>query len=306
VTATLELRAGAARALLAPGIGGAIAAFEWNGEPILRPTAEAALAAGDVRRFASYPLLPFSNRIAGARLHWNGAAYMLQRPLANEPHAIHGNGWRRPWRVVEHGSAGATLELTHTAAGRSGEEWPFAYRARQTFELASSALALTLLLANTGEAPFPFGLGWHPYFPRNNLTTLRFAAGAVWHTDSTRLPTRLAPVPSEWDFEKPRPIAATPLDNCFAAWRPTATIAWPDRGLSAEISADAACAYLVVYVPPDADFCAVEPVTHMTDAFNRAAAGAPATGTRVLAPGGTFSCTMRISVSRGAGHAVAV
>jgi aldose 1-epimerase len=306
MTATLELRAGAARTLLAPEIGGAITAFEWNGEPILRPTPGDALAAGEVRRFASYPLLPFSNRIAGATLHWNGVAYALQRPLADEPHAIHGNGWRRPWRVVEHVSARATLELTHTAAGQSGEEWPFAYRARQTFELASRTLALTLVLANTGAAPFPFGLGWHPFFPRNTLTTLRFAASGVWHTDSARLPTRLAPVPSEWEFEKPRPLAATALDNCFAGWRSPATIAWPDRGLLAEISADAACAYLVVYVPRDADFCAVEPVTHMTDAFNRAAAGAPATGTRVLAPGSTFSCRMRISVSLGADDAVAV
>ncbi len=306
MTATLELRVGVARALLAPAIGGAIAAFEWNGEPILRPTPEDALASGDVHRFSSYPLLPFSNRIAGARLYWNGAAYALQRPLAVQPHAIHGNGWRRVWQVVEHASARATLELAHTAGGQSGEEWPFAYRARQTFELTDSTLAMTLSCTNTGEAPFPFGLGWHPFLPRNALTTLRFAVSGVWHTDSTRLPTRLAPVPSEWDFEKPRPIAATELDNCFAGWRPPAAIAWPDRGLSAEISADAACAYLVVYVPPNSDFCAVEPVTHMTDAFNRAAAGAPDTGTRVLTPGSTFSCTMRVSVSLGADDAVAV
>jgi galactose mutarotase-like enzyme len=70
VTATLELRAGAARVLLAPEVGGAIAAYEWRGEPVLRTTSEEALRTGDVRRFSSYPLLPFSNRIAGATLQW--------------------------------------------------------------------------------------------------------------------------------------------------------------------------------------------------------------------------------------------
>ena len=35
----------------------------------------------------------------------------------------------------------------------------------------------------------------------------------------------------------------------------------------------------------------------MTDAFNRADAGEADTGTCVLAPGATFSCTMRLSVS---------
>jgi len=79
-------------------------------------------------------------------------------------------------------------------------------------------------------------------------------------------------------------------------------------GHTAAISADAACDHLVVFIPPGRDFLAVEPVTHMTDAFNRAAAGQPDTGTRLLAPGATFSCTMRISVSpgRGATDAVAV
>jgi aldose 1-epimerase len=51
-----------------------------------------------------------------------------------------------------------------------------------------------------------------------------------------------------------------------------------------------------VFVPSGQDYLAVEPVTHMTDAFNHAARGDHGTGTRVLEPGATFSCTMRIDV----------
>jgi aldose 1-epimerase len=306
LTDTLELRAGAARMVLAPTIGGAIAAYEWNGEPILRPTPEEALAAGDVRRLSSYPVLPFSNRISGASLRWNGAVYPLRRFLADEPHAIHGNGWRRAWEIVEHAADRATLALTHSTAGTSAREWPFPFRARQIFELDADTLAMTLAIANIGDTPFPFGLGWHPFFPRNAKTVLGFAAAGVWQTDPTRLPTRPDPVPPEWNFDTPRPIAATTLDHCFAGWRPPATIAWPGRGLSATIGADAACNHLVVFIPPERDYLAVEPVTHMTEAFNRADAGQTDTGTRILAPGETFSCTMRLSVSSGADDAVAV
>jgi aldose 1-epimerase len=306
VPATLELRAGTARVLVAPEVGGAIAAYEAHGAPVLRATPQDALAAGDVRRFSSYPLLPFSNRIAGATLHWNKTAYSLRRYLAESPHAIHGNAWRRPWEIVEQGPARATLRLVHTAAGEGALEWPFAYRARQAFALATDALAMTLSITNIGDAPFPFGLGWHPFFPRNAGTVLGFATAGVWQTDPTMLPTRFARVPSSCDFEVPRPIAATTLDHCFAGWRPPVTINWPDRRLSAAISADAACDHLVVFMPPDCDFLAIEPVTHMTDAFNRLTAGAPSTGTRLLAPGATFSCTMRISVSSGVHDAVAV
>ncbi len=298
MTATLELRVGAARLILAPEFGGAIAAYEWRGESVLRPTPGDALAAGDVRRFASYPLLPFSNRIALGELRWNNTAYPLRRFVAEEPHAIHGNGWRRPWEVVEHASARATLELVHTAAGESAQEWPFAYRARQTFALDSDALATTLSITNASAEPLPFGLGWHPFFPRDAATQLCFVAASVWQTGPTLLPTRLVPVPSSWDFAAPRALAATTFDNCFVGWRSPATIAWPDRGLSVAIRADVGCDHLVVFVPPGGDFLAVEPVTHMPDAFNRAAAGDPPTGSRVLAPGSTFSCTMHIAVAQ--------
>ncbi len=303
MTATLELRTGPARVVLAPQVGGAIAAYEWNGKPVLRPTPKEALAAGDVQRLSSYPLIPFSNRIADATLHWKGAAYPLRRYLAGHPHAIHGNGWHRAWNVVEHAPARAMLELVHTASGESAREWPFPYRASQTFTLAETALTLTLAIENTGDAPFPFGLGWHPFFPRTAATVLGFAAAGVWQTDFTVLPTRLDRVPSTWDFAQPRPIGATTLDHCFASWRPPATLHWPERSLSATLSTDAACAHLVVYVPPGRDYLAVEPVTHMTDAFNRADAGQPDTGTRVLAPGVAFSCRMHLSVSLAADDA---
>jgi aldose 1-epimerase len=52
----------------------------------------------------------------------------------------------------------------------------------------------------------------------------------------------------------------------------------------------------VVYVPAERNFLAIEPVTHQTDAFNRAAAGAADTGMRILEPNQGFSCTMRLTV----------
>ena len=297
MTDTVELRAGRARAVIAPSVGGAIAAFEYDGLPILRPTPAEALAVGAVRLFACYPLIPFSNRIAGATLHWNGNAHRLPRYLAEEPHAIHGNGWRRAWQLIDQARQAATLELLHDANGDAALQWPFPYRARQTFELSPNALTLDLTIENTGDAEFPFGLGWHPFFPRNAATELEFAARGIWQTDATRLPTHFERTPAPWDFAAQRPIGATVLDNCFAGWSRHAGVRWPDRKLQAEITADSTCDYLVVYIPQDKDFIAVEPVTHMTDAFHRAAAGESDTGTRILTPGAVFSCTMAISVT---------
>lgn len=297
MTATLELRAGPARVVLAPDVGGAIVACEWNGEPVLRPTPTDALAAGDGQRFSCFPLVPFSNRIAGATLRWQGRTYPLQRFVPEVPHAIHGNGWRRTWRVLEREPARATLELVHDAAGDQAREWPFPYRAEQRFEVADNALTMTLAIENVGDTPFPFGLGWHPYFPRATATVLGFDADAVWLTDPTMLPTQLEPVPAQWSFALPRAIADTALDHCFVGWRRPATLHWPGQSLRATIDADVACTHLIVYVPPERDYLAIEPVTHMPDAFNRADSGQRDTGTRVLAPGARFSCTMHVSVT---------
>ncbi len=50
---------------------------------------------------------------------------------------------------------------------------------------------------------------------------------------------------------------------------------------------------LVIFTPPGEDFLCVEPVSHDTDAFNRAAAGEADTGMRVLAPGEDLSVYVR-------------
>ena len=292
----IELRSGALRLALAPEIGGAVAAFERDGTPIFRATPADAVAAADVRRLACYPLVPFSNRIAQARLHWEGASYPLARLLPGEPHAIHGNGWRRAWRVVAAEASHASLELAHDAVGPSRLEWPFPYRAGQEIVLGSDSVAMTLAITNTGSATFPCGLGWHPFFPRSATTELRFAVDGVWEIDPTKLPVRLQPLDDAANFSTPKALGDIVLDHCFTGWRPPATIRWPERDITVSIDAGAGCRHLVVFVPPARDWFAVEPVSHMTDAFNRAARGATDTGMRALAPGETFSCTMSVSV----------
>lgn len=300
MSATLELCAGDARVALVPAIGGAIAAFALDGRDAMRPMPASAIAPGNVREAAAYPLVPYSNRIRDARLAFAGRTYALARNFGDHPHAIHGVGWQRAWQVTSRASHAATLALHHRAQGDDARAWPWRFSATQSFGLVAhgdgATLAVTMTIRNDDDAPFPFGLGWHPYFPRDTATTLAFAAGGMWRNDATLLPVEHVAVPRQWDFSAARPIGDAPLDNVFTGWQGEATIAEPQRGLATRLAADSACRYVVVYAPAGRDFVAVEPVTHETDAFNRAAAGATGTGMRVLPPGAAFSCTMRISV----------
>ena len=297
MTELIDLHSGALRLAIAPAVGGAVAAFERDGVPLFRATSPEALAAGEVRDFSCYPLVPFSNRIAGAELNFAGKTHVLRRYLPGDPSAIHGNGWQRAWQVLAARRSRASIDLVHDAKGARTREWPFPYRARQEFVLLAHGLKMTLAIANTGTKPFPCGLGWHPFFPRTADTELSFTAKAMWETDATKLPTRLRRIKPTHYFSVPRPLGKTVLDNCFAGWRPPVLIRWPERRMQMAIFANEPCRHLVVYVPSGADYFAAEPVSHMTDAFNRAASGVTdITGTRLLAPGETFSCTMHASL----------
>lgn len=295
----VTITAGEATVAIVPGVGGSIASFRCRGIDVLRPTSYASRHAGDVRQFACYPLVPYSNRIARATLTFDGRTQRLARNFGDHPHAIHGVGWQRAWTLEAHEAARARLTLDHVPAdGDAALAWPWAFRAAQALLLTpvsdGAMLTLALTIRNTDSHAFPFGLGWHPFFPRDESTELGFVAKGVWQTDDTCLPTACVAAPPHWRFDPPRTIGATTLDNVFTGWDGDADIRWPRAGRRVLIEADRSCSHLVVFIPPGANHFAVEPVTHMTDAFNCAARGDSDTGTRYLRPGEAHSCTMRI------------
>lgn len=298
MTDVVTLASGEARVDVAPAIGGAIVAFRWRGHDVLRPTPAQALAQGDVRQLASFPLVPYSNRVTQGRLHFAGTSFELGCNVPDIPHAIHGVGFQRPWTATATHADRVELALDYRPEDDALRGWPFAFRATQSIALrempGAAALQMSLAIASADVRPFPFGLGWHPYFPRSGASVLGFAADGVWQTGPTLLPTRHAPVPAAWSFASPRAIGATTLDNVFTGVTGAVLLDDPNRGLRVSVVGDSATPFLVVFVPPGRDFLAVEPVTHMTDAFNRHARGESGTGTRMLPPGGAFSCTMRI------------
>ena len=293
---SVTLHAGDAVVEVVPRIGGSLASFRWRGVDVLRPAPEDAVASADVRRMASYPLVPYSNRIANATLHLaDGTSYALARNLGDHPHAIHGVGWQRPWALEQASNGHCTISLAHRPDGELAAAWPFAFDAMQSFALVAgehdAALTMSLAIVNASPVAFPFGLGFHPFFSRDGATRLGFRAASMWETDATLLPTREQR--GQAPFDPPCTIGDTTLDNAFSGWSGDATLEWPG-GARVRIDADRMLDHLVVYIPPDRDFLAVEPVTHMTDAFNRDARGLPHTGTRHLPPGQSRSCTMRI------------
>jgi aldose 1-epimerase len=278
MTALVTLTAGDVRLVLAPEIGGSIAEWSRGAHSLFRPMQPHGLEERSPRGLASYPLFPFSNRVAHRRFRFAGVDHEL--PDLMNGFAIHGAGWQLPWQAAQTAN-GATLSLEYGP----GPLWPFAFRATQHFTLTPNALVCDLGIENRHPSPAPAGFGLHPYFPRTPQTSLRFTAPYVWHNGTgDMIPVRRSAPPPEWDFSAGHVLGGVALDNCFAGWGGHAVLSYPDRGYTLTITADPVFRHLVVYVPTEQDFFAVEPVSNMNDGLNRMQDDTDH-GVFVLAPG---------------------
>ena len=279
---SITLRQGELGVTLAPGIGGSIAGF-WSDArgtalDLLRPTSADALSRGDPGGLSSFPLVPWSNRIRAGRFTFGGKRVDLTPNLRG--HAIHGLGHRMSWTVMDRGLSQAVLEHRHAAG-----EWPWSYRATQRIALTPAGLDVEMVVTNDSETTMPAGLGWHPYFPRTASTTLHARVTGLWLTDSEILPTVCVTPPPDRDPRRGLAVDRVALDNVFVGWDQEAVITWPERRARLRLTARGALATLVVYTPPGEAFFCAEPVSHITEAFNLAAAGQLDTGMLRLAPG---------------------
>ena len=280
MTTSTTLACGPLRCDIVPGLGGAIAGLWIDDIAVLRSTPGASLAT--VRDAGSYPLVPYSNRIAHATLKWNGTSHPLVQNFPPEPHAIHGVGWQRPWSLLEAQRQFALLSFEH----RPDADWPFAFDSSQAFRLGADALELTLSVTNQSAQAAPFGLGWHPYFVKRARSRIAFDATGRWEMGGDKLPTHRV-LSRGLDVD----CAALDVDHCFDGW--TGMLHLRDELLHTRLSSS--LRRLVVFTNDRRDFVAIEPVSHVNNAVNMEAT-ATDTGVQVLQPGQSMTAQMRIEV----------
>lgn len=293
----LELRFGNAKVSLAPSIGGSIVSYsEEHANGIvhwLRPTSSQALSAGDPLGMASFPLVPFCNRIRDGRFEIEGLHTSLAPNYQTSPHPLHGNGWENVWRIKDATTESATLCFEYAQ-----DSWPYPFQAEQTFMLDELGLHVCMKVTNTGPNAMPLGLGHHPYFPYEPGTIVSADVDAIWCRDDENMPTKL-----DWKHDvvaalrTGMPVQQFSLDNNFIGWNRTASIIWPD-GHNLKIVADAPLDYLVLVTPKGESFFCVEPVSNCTDWINlRNSHPSEHRGGTMLAAGETLSTSFSLITS---------
>jgi aldose 1-epimerase len=285
------LLCGALSLTLSPELGGSIARFDYRRSdgtqiPVLRGSADRDATVLDQ---ASFPLVPYSNRIRGGRFTFRGREVRIAPNMTGDPSPLHGQGWLAPWDVVALGETEAELRFAHRA-----HEWPWCYEARQTFALDEGGLTVTLTCTNTDDEPMPCGLGQHPYFPCTPQTILDTEVESVWTIDDKVLPVEKIVAEGRFDLRN-RTVAGQGLDHGFGGWGGRARVDDPTLPVALEMSSPDA-GFFQLYSPTSGELFVIEPVSHANAALNQPEEEWPALGLLVLEPGETMSLTMRLDV----------
>ncbi len=268
-----------------PEMGAGLAGL-WVGDlPVLRPWS------GRVHgpfALGCNLLVPFSNRISqgGFRLR-RPVDHSLAPNLPGEACPIHGDGFQRAWQQVSGTDSAATLTLPNGNIG------PFRYAATVSYDLTDHALTIELSVVNKATTPLPYGLGLHPWFPRDSSTRLQFNATGVWPETADHLPATQQPVPvqdgGQWHLLAPLPQGW--INTGFSGWDGLAQIVQGPQAISLSLQAQGLSTALLFSPSANADFFCFEPVSHPVDAHNLP--GQP--GLTRLAPEQTLTASMTLT-----------
>ncbi|HEY4252619.1 MAG TPA: aldose epimerase [Roseomonas sp.] len=265
-------------ATLLPAQGAALARLAWRGVDVLAP-----LPAGadpNATRAGAFWMVPWGGRLDGGALG-SRHRFPINRPA--EDTAIHGLSRDRPWQAVA--TADGAVLTQRVAAG------PYAYAVRIALSLSEAGFGIEAVVENTGAAPMPFGLGWHPWFARRPGQTLRFTATHRLRSDDRMIPREASADPGL--DEACATLIGT--DAHFAGWDGMAVLEDPARKLTLRASG-AWATNLQVFLPPEAEAVCVEPMSHIPDAPNQPVLAklGPLT---TLAPGAALAAAARLTVA---------
>jgi aldose 1-epimerase len=287
-SARLTLSNGVLEAEIAPHLGARLCSLRAldgisDGIDLVVPLHEWDAPAHGWPKAGAYPLIPYSNRIANARLEFEGRSHALAPHPLDLPNTLHGHAQRCAWHTRIHHSQRAELELDAPAC----EHWPWSFDARIVFELDTCALNVHFTLRNTSASTMPAGLGWHPFLAVDAASTIHFDARRRWELDETFLPTGRAltldaPTTLRRDDWQTQPCAIY-----VSEWNGEAHIE-RDAG-TVRLTAKAPFTHLVAYTPREGTFFCLEPVSHVANGFNFAARGIDGTGLHTLAPGASLT-----------------
>jgi aldose 1-epimerase len=270
---------------LLPEIGGMVKSLTWRHEArdhaLLYPATATPRPESTADRHGLWPLVPFANRAFGARLLHAGENLTLPVNDASDGSTMHGFGWQAAWQVAEREAGHIMLRHAYNRAD------PYAYVAEFGVTLLPGAARFTLALCNVGPRALPFGIGLHPWFPRNAHTRFAATAHGALRFGPRYQATDVGPVMPTDDYTTSRLLPPETAVS-YRDWDGVALLSEIAPGLSLTMRASATMRHPVLWTPQGAPFVCFEPQSHAIGAPSEPVVAA-ATPLALLQPGKTLS-----------------
>lgn len=212
---------------------------------------------GDPMASALFVMVPFANRVRNNTIV-DGDRRWPVTANTNEPLALHGTGWERPWQVLSHSPDACRLRL-----GVS-DGYPLHFDADYVVALDGNSARFQLMLTNRLFEDLPAGMGFHPYFLLEQDTELQFEADGYWKEGPDYLPTRHQALSEDEGYAVSRRVPVAWQNTCYSGWDRRARITQPGLGYRLEVNASNDLGYLMVFSSPDLDRFAIEPQSHLS------------------------------------------
>ncbi len=289
----VQLSAGAASLRLLPHAGGRVSALRLarpsgGALDVLHPYPEDFFDPVRWAKGGIYPLMPYSNRIADARVLVNGESVALLPHPDAAPHSLHGNAHALAWQLESCTESGAAMTLDALPS----PAWPWRYRGRIDIALTPSELSMRIEIQNMDARSMLAGIGLHPYFRHQIDARVGYQAATVWPATSEFLAESPRRPGTDEIYSPARPLPSGGLTRYVGGWDGHLELDLPE-GARLRIKAEPVFGHLVVHRPDNLAYLCIEPVSHVADAFNLAARGVPGTGARMLVPGESLAGTVR-------------
>ncbi len=245
---------------------------------------------GDARGMDGIPFLaPWANRLDGLEYFANGRKYRLNPALENlrfdlSHLPIHGLLlFTGAWKVVAQNGSSVTSRLEFWKSPEWMAQFPFAHAIEMTHRLRNGSLEVETAIENLCDQPLPVAIGFHPFFqlsasPRDEWR-VHIAARRHVLLSEKLIPTgETEPLA----FPNPFPLRGQALDAVFDDLTGEAFVI-EGRTQRVEVRFGPKFPVSIVYAPAGNSFVGIEPMSALTNAFNR-----DRSALQHVEPGGTW------------------
>jgi len=238
----------------------------------------------------TYPssiLFPFANRIKDGIYTFNKKQYQVEANHKKENNALHGFVFDKTFKIlsknVSNSEASISLEYKEFEITKG---FPYTYTVQLVYTLNEEGLNLKATVKNTDANPFPFTIGWHPYFASKNLynSKVKFDCSKKVVLGDRMITTGV----EDYTHKDSLQIEDKQLDDCFILNSNKIQFLTPEYDL--EMTSSSKETFLQLFTPPKKNIIAIEPTTGISDSFNNKI------GLQILEPDETYTIDWNITL----------